>query len=374
MPKIIFRNDKSLRTISDSSIYIGEKNADNLEVLIPPNYKEIEIDNCKIRLTYITPDDVEHSFFINDYKQDYLYKDMYVYLINIDGKFTYISGDIKIYLSFVSIENEKDVLLKSDTTTLRINEHLSKSDDNADKNDIIDEMTLLSLKSFKIAQSVRDDADAGKFKELNINSAKEKDIPIVTKVDENNKPTEWQTVNMDSLLPADWELLETLDVTDDNASMAYEFNNFGEYDEMCVDFENMYIKQRDDGTAPSGQMLGIIAVNMEINKGIILFPLTDMDSYSSDPKVTMHSELTKTHTGHYDIRQYMYFSEYDEDIDNFLQTSSNTDVGYSENRIVAGISDDFKFNTVTIITCGFFGNPYIRGTIKVYGRNKKTIY
>ena len=156
MQKIIFRKDnKSLNKINNISLFEDEKNADYLEILIPQEYNGIDLSLCAIRLHYII-DDFEDSFLINDYIQNDLYKNNTIYLINIDERFTSIVGEVQIYLTFY-ITNEKDILFKSDVTTLNIRKHPSGENAPTEKElDIIDQVVLISNEALQVAENKQD--------------------------------------------------------------------------------------------------------------------------------------------------------------------------------------------------------------------------
>lgn len=164
MQKIIFREDnKSFNKINDITLFEGEENADYLEILVPQKYNNIDLSDCNIRLTYITSDNHENTFLINEYKQDILYKDNFLYLINIDERFTSVVGKIQMYLTF-SKSDEKDILFKSGVATMFIKDHPSGNNELTEKElDIIDQVVLISNKALKTAESVEQRADNGEF-------------------------------------------------------------------------------------------------------------------------------------------------------------------------------------------------------------------
>lgn len=164
MQKIIFREDnKSFNKINDITLFEGEENADYLEILVPQKYNNIDLSDCNIRLTYITSDNHENTFLINEYKQDILYKDNFLYLINIDERFTSVVGKIQMYLTF-SKSDEKDILFKSGVATMFIKDHPSGNNELTEKElDIIDQVVLISNKALKTAESVEQRADSGEF-------------------------------------------------------------------------------------------------------------------------------------------------------------------------------------------------------------------
>lgn len=164
MQKIIFKKDnKSLKTINNITLFEREENADYLEIIVPQKYNDIDISTCNIRLIYITSDNYENSFLIDEYKQDILYKDNFLYLINIDERFTSVVGKIQMYLIF-SKSDEKDILFKSGVATMFIKDHPSGNNELTEKElYIIDQVVLISNKALKKAESVEQRVDNGEF-------------------------------------------------------------------------------------------------------------------------------------------------------------------------------------------------------------------
>lgn len=143
--KIIFRHSsKSLSAINNVKLFEGEKNVDYLEFLISPTYNDINILDCDIKLTYITPDNNEHYLLINKFIQEDTYKDCLRFIINIDENFTSVVGEIKMYLTFLKSDS-KDIILKSSPTTIFISEHpYGKEGITEEQLNIIDEVLLRS--------------------------------------------------------------------------------------------------------------------------------------------------------------------------------------------------------------------------------------
>lgn len=164
--QLIFRaNSKSLGICNHITIYEGEKNVDYLNILIPPIYNGINLQNCDCTLTYIKPDGNEDYILINDCLQDYLYKDMLLFQINIDERFTSIEGEIILYLTFTNpSDDDKDLILKTSTAVISIGTHPSGNHDlNKEQKDLINEILLRSKEALDTAKSIEDRASNGDF-------------------------------------------------------------------------------------------------------------------------------------------------------------------------------------------------------------------
>ena len=216
---IIFRqHSKALNTLKNTTIFKGEKNADYFEFLIPSTYNNINIKNCDITLNYTTPDNNEHTLLINDFIQSDLYKDYLVYVINIDENFTSVVGEIKMFLTISGVFNSKDFILKSSVLTISLKEHPSGNNGYTETElNIIDEVLLRSKQAIELAQSVKDDADSGKFNGK-ISPEQEQEIKeeIINSMDEY---TQSKINDIDSLTLAkmnDIDLLTAAKISDIN--------------------------------------------------------------------------------------------------------------------------------------------------------------
>lgn len=164
--QLIFRaNSKSLGICNHITIYEGEKNVDYLNILIPPIYNGINLQNCDCTLTYIKPDGNEDYILINDCLQDYLYKDMLLYQINIDERFTSIEGEIILYLTFTNpSDDDKDLILKTSTAVISIGTHPSGNHNlTEEQKDLINEILLRSKEALDTAKSIEERANNGDF-------------------------------------------------------------------------------------------------------------------------------------------------------------------------------------------------------------------
>lgn len=164
--QLIFRvNSKVLGACNHVRIFEGEKNVDYLEILIPQTYGEINLSECDCALTYIMPDGNENNLLINDCLQDYLYKELLVYQINIDERFTSVSGEIILYLTFTdNSNNDNDVVLKTSTAIIHINEHPSGNHNTTEEQkDLIAEILLRSKEALDTAKSIEERANNGDF-------------------------------------------------------------------------------------------------------------------------------------------------------------------------------------------------------------------
>lgn len=163
--QLIFRvNSKVLGACNHVRIFEGEKNVDYLEILIPQVYSGINLSECDCALTYIIANGNENNLLINDCLQGYLYKDMLVYQINIDERFTSVSGEIALYLTFTNNSSDNDTVLKTSTATIYIDEHPSGNRNIIEEQkDLIAEVLLRSKEALDTAKSIEERANNGDF-------------------------------------------------------------------------------------------------------------------------------------------------------------------------------------------------------------------
>ena len=94
-------SDKSLITTTKTTLYQREKCVDKIQFLFPEYYEGLNLGECKVVLKYVDPGNVAHAEIL--IKDEELYKDRLRYTFSIDTKFTAFAGDIKIRVSFLSL-------------------------------------------------------------------------------------------------------------------------------------------------------------------------------------------------------------------------------------------------------------------------------
>lgn len=96
--------DKTLQTTIHANIYQGEKNADMLVFLIPKLYGNQNVADCDLLMRYILPSGYGRSealeLALEPYNSNY-----YRYDLKLDTKLTELAGDIEIWLSAISLND-----------------------------------------------------------------------------------------------------------------------------------------------------------------------------------------------------------------------------------------------------------------------------
>jgi len=109
--------DKSLQTTIHANIYQGEKNADTLVFLIPKLYGNQNVADCDLLMRYILPSGYGRSealeLALEPYNSDY-----YRYDLKLDTKLTEFAGDIEIWLSAISLND--NVVFKTGSVELTV--------------------------------------------------------------------------------------------------------------------------------------------------------------------------------------------------------------------------------------------------------------
>lgn len=114
---IKMNEDKSLQTTIHTNIYQGEKNADTLIFLIPKLYGNQNIADCDLLLRYILPNGYGRSesleIALEPYNANY-----YRYDLKVGTKLTDVPGDIELWLSAISLND--NVVFKTNSVGLTV--------------------------------------------------------------------------------------------------------------------------------------------------------------------------------------------------------------------------------------------------------------
>lgn len=109
--------DKTLQTTIHANIYQGEKNADMLVFLIPKLYGNQNVADCDLLMRYILPSGYGRSealeLALEPYNSNY-----YRYDLKLDTKLTELAGDIEIWLSAISLND--NVVFKTGSVELTV--------------------------------------------------------------------------------------------------------------------------------------------------------------------------------------------------------------------------------------------------------------
>ena len=97
-------DDKSLTATVVTILYQREKLADKIQILIPPNYGELDLSEFTATLKYVDQANVPHAEILK--KDAELYKDHIRYVLPVDTELTQYAGDITIRLTFTKTDME----------------------------------------------------------------------------------------------------------------------------------------------------------------------------------------------------------------------------------------------------------------------------
>lgn len=97
-------NDKSLTATVVTTLYQREKLADKIQILIPPNYGELDLNEFTATLKYVDQANVPHAEILK--KDAELYKEHIRYVLPVDTELTQYAGDITIRLTFTKTDME----------------------------------------------------------------------------------------------------------------------------------------------------------------------------------------------------------------------------------------------------------------------------
>lgn len=97
-------DDKSLTATVVTILYQREKLADKIQILIPPNYGELDLSEFTATLKYVDQANVPHAEILK--KDTELYKEHIRYVLPVDTELTQYAGDITIRLTFTKTDME----------------------------------------------------------------------------------------------------------------------------------------------------------------------------------------------------------------------------------------------------------------------------
>lgn len=97
-------DDKSLTATVVTTLYQREKLADKIQILIPPNYGELDLSEFTATLKYVNQANVPHAEILK--KDAELYKEHIRYVLPVDTELTQYAGDIAIRLTFTKTDME----------------------------------------------------------------------------------------------------------------------------------------------------------------------------------------------------------------------------------------------------------------------------
>lgn len=98
-------DDKSLTATVVTTLYQREKLADKIQILIPPNYGELDLNEFTATLKYVDQANVPHAEILK--KDAELYKEHIRYVLPVDTELTQYAGDITIRLTFTKTDMEE---------------------------------------------------------------------------------------------------------------------------------------------------------------------------------------------------------------------------------------------------------------------------
>ena len=118
MASITFRMNqyKDLIAVSNTKVYQKEKNVDNIAVLLPRTYNDVDLADFKVMLKYIDFANAIHSEEME--KDEEIYEDVYYrYVFPITEEFTQIAGEVSFTLS---VEKGEEQVLHTNSAAIEI--------------------------------------------------------------------------------------------------------------------------------------------------------------------------------------------------------------------------------------------------------------
>lgn len=114
---IKMESDKSLLATVQSTIYVGEKNADTMVFVIPRVHENVKVADCDVYMRYILPDGTGRSELLQMYAMPYN-EEYLQYRTPVNTQFTKQAGDVEVWLT--ALDGYKNVVLKTGTSFVYI--------------------------------------------------------------------------------------------------------------------------------------------------------------------------------------------------------------------------------------------------------------
>ena len=121
MYSIVMDKNKFLIKSCGITLYQGESLVDNLQFLIPKDYKGYDLGGFTVKMRYILPGNVSGSEDLNLSKE--LYNDThYSYTLPIDSQLSTAAGDVTLYLTFLKTDDleKKKYQMRTSSVTLTV--------------------------------------------------------------------------------------------------------------------------------------------------------------------------------------------------------------------------------------------------------------
>lgn len=128
---IIMDDNKNLNRTSIPNIYVQENNTDEILILIPEFYNELNIRDCSVTLNWIQPsndiiDNTKGNIKLLDFEED-LYKEKYLQARTpITVTETASAGQVEIFLEIRNPSN--NIVMKTGSTFIEVKSHKSITD------------------------------------------------------------------------------------------------------------------------------------------------------------------------------------------------------------------------------------------------------
>ena len=121
MYAILMREDGSLTcTTPNVILYQTESFMDNVHFFIPKQFKDVNLVDFAVTLKYVSPANVSKIEILNlsndNYSENYM-----EYVLPVTTELTSIAGNIKLYLTFMKIDETKKYIGHSSELTISIN-------------------------------------------------------------------------------------------------------------------------------------------------------------------------------------------------------------------------------------------------------------
>lgn len=134
-------SDKTLLVSKKITSFQGESNVDVLQFLLPTTLDNLDIANCTVSLNLTDEDNLGNVYILTPETE--LYKNYLSYLFPITSEFTQSANN---YTYWLTITNAQDVILKTDSSSFKVDKKLNSFNMVSNKKiDIIDSLAISIL-------------------------------------------------------------------------------------------------------------------------------------------------------------------------------------------------------------------------------------
>lgn len=110
---VLVQNDNTAIITKEQRIMQNSKLIDQLRIIVPKLYNDIDMSQYNARLEYLTPINHHHNYVEMDITDDQYKDDYLLYQMKIDTDLTSEVGDVQFMMTFISVEMTDDGIVET---------------------------------------------------------------------------------------------------------------------------------------------------------------------------------------------------------------------------------------------------------------------